>query len=116
MKSKRPAIVVTLFPSAWAEPEKPDYLTGRASEVWDAKVEGYRKRGMSIAGCEDALAAYCMLQAQILSLQAQGEIVPAAFFGQLRIYASEFFDTPASRRVQAPPKAADNPFVRNARA
>lgn len=93
---------------------KPKWLKGRASKIWDEKVAIYRYRGQNIVGCESALAQYVSLEADLID-QYSKRLTPAmAQVNAYRIFANEFFDTPASQISKAGgEKKSQNPFASN---
>lgn len=98
------------------EPERPSWLKGRARKIWDDKVSKYLARGQSVRGCEDALAQYCALEADLIEQFWRKSLTPpTAMINAHRIYANEFFDTPASQHAPSGGKAPSNPFSRNGR-
>lgn len=86
----------------------PKWLNAAAKKVWKRKVAVYEKRGQSVVGCEDALAQYCALEAKLIALWKAGETPMAALVTQHRIWAAEFYDTPASQ-VRRVPKGDGTP-------
>jgi len=119
-------------------PVKPSRLTQEASQVWDDKVARFAARGLAVEGCEDTLAEYCELQAEILRRRANNikleadlnraatveekkraaemmqllyRPISVAMWATLKGYAPEFYETPASGKValQAGPNK-ENPF------
>lgn len=134
--------VVEAFPlqpgMAFQRPVKPGRLTHEASEIWDDKAARFERRGLSVAGCEDTLAEYCELQAEILrrrknNIELEADFARAqtveekkqaatlmellyrpisvAMWNTLRLYAAEFYETPAAGKVAiGNPKKAQNPF------
>src|SRR5690606_19325191 len=95
--------VVHLFPndpSAHRDPVRPKWLKGMARKIWDEKVARYAARGQRVAGCEDALAQYCALEAELIDMRRRKISPPIAMINAHRIYAGEFYDTPASQNVR----------------
>ena len=91
----------------------PEGMTAAAREIWDIKVARYRRRGQKIEGFEDGLRQYCELEAA-LNKGWRKKAVTMAMVNAHRIWAAEFFDTPAAQRVRASdPKP--NRFVNNGR-
>ena len=72
-----------------------------AIAIWHEKVERYRQRGQKIGGFEAALAQYCAIEAALIDMYRRKIETPAAKITQYRVFASEFYDTPASQRVPA---------------
>lgn len=96
------------------DPEKPKWLKGLAGKIWDSKVRTYLSRGQSVRGCEDALAQYCSLEAQLIGDFWRKKITPPmAMVNAHRIYACEFYETPASQHKPSGGNAKSNPFTRN---
>lgn len=96
------------------EPVRPAWLKGRARKIWDEKVERYLARGQSVKGCEDALAQYCSLEADLIDDYWRKKITPpVTMINAHRIYASEFFDTPSSQVKPSGGNSPSNPFSRN---
>jgi hypothetical protein len=94
----------------------PDWLNDRAKKIWDEKVTKYVKRGQSVSGCEDALAQYCALEADLIAKHYEKDITPpVAMVNAIRIWANEFFDTPASQLVKPGGKKTTNPFLKHGR-
>ena len=107
---------VELFNPLQGEPVKPDWLKGRASKIWDSRVEKYRARGMKVRGNEDVLAQYCALEADLIDQFWRKQITPPmAMVNAHRLYAHEFFDTPASQHVTLKGGLKDNPFTEHKR-
>jgi hypothetical protein len=108
--------VVTLYPDHACRPDPeevpaPEGMTAAAREIWDTKVARYRQRGQKIEGFEDGLRQYCELEAALNSAWKE-KAINMAMVNAHRIWAAEFFDTPASQRVRASdPKP--NRFVSN---
>lgn len=100
----------SLFESEEGEPVRPQWLKGRARKIWVEKVERYSVRGQNVKGFEDALAQYCALEAELINLYKKGITPPMAMVNAYRIWASEFFDTPASNLSKLGGKRKDNPF------
>jgi len=97
-------------------PERPKWLTGRARKIWEEKTAKYLSRGQSVKGCEDSLAQYCALEASLIDDYWRKKLTPPmAMVNGHRIFAGEFFDTPASQVKPSGNKAASNPFNRNGR-
>ena len=102
--------------SIFGEPVRPTWLTGLARKIWAKKVEIYKERGQNVVGCEDALAQYCRLEAEIIDFYKRKLTPPVAMINAHRVYAGEFFDTPASQHQAVGKKGGkDNPFNRNGR-
>jgi hypothetical protein len=80
----------------------PDWLGGRAKKIWSEKLEIYNKSGLNVSGSGHALAQYCALEASIIGFYERNEAPSMAMINAHRIWASEFFDTPASGHVAKP--------------
>lgn len=94
--------VTVLFPDHASRPDPeaidpPKWLNAAAKRIWAAKVERYRQRSQKVGGFEDALAQYCALEAEIIANRRKGFPVPMAAINAHRIWAAEFYDTPASQ-------------------
>jgi hypothetical protein len=64
-------------------------------EIWNSQIAKYRDRGQPTAGYDRALYQMCLLEATILAKYENGLEVPQAMTNGLRVYYSEFHDTPA---------------------
>ena len=96
------------------DPERPKWLTGRARKIWDARVETYLARGQSVKGCEESLAQYASLEADLIDQYWRKKITPpTTMINSHRLYAHEFFDTPASQIKPSGGNTPTNPFNRN---
>ena len=100
----------------------PEWLCGstsqhmdRAKKIWTEKVSKYTKRGQSVSGCEDALAQYCALEANLIWHYESDILPPMPMVNAYRIWANEFFDTPASQLVKPAGSKPTNPFLKHAR-
>jgi len=76
--------------------QKPKFAE-RVLAIWNSKIEIYRARQQSVVGCEAALYQYCLLEAAINDGYERDGGVPTAMISQHRVYANEFYDTPASQ-------------------
>lgn len=111
--------IVSLFAddASGPEPEEipaPEGMTAAAREIWDTKVARYRQRGQKIEEFEDGLRQYCELEAA-LNKGWRNKAVTMAMVNAHRIWAAEFFDTPASQRVLASNRQSNNQFANNGR-
>jgi phage terminase small subunit len=113
--------VVALFAGTDERPDPeaidpPRWMTKEAKVIWQAKVQRYRQRGQKIDGFQDALAQYCSLEAELQKTYRK-ELTPTmAMVSAHRMWAAEFFDTPASQKVSpGGSQAKDNAFARNGR-
>lgn len=93
----------------------PEWVQGKALELWNEKVRIYERRGQSVVGCESALAQYCQVEADLIDRWQRGKDVPVALINSHRIYANEFYDTPASQHAAGAKKAGENRFAANGR-
>ncbi len=100
--------------SIHGEPVKPDWLSPEAAVIWDTKVEVYKRRGQAMVGLESTLAQYCALEAELIRYYEDDVTPLTAMISQHRVYAGEFFDTPASQLIK-PPKGKGNAFDNNGR-
>ena len=112
--------VVSIYPDHASRPDPavipaPAGMTPEAAAIWDRKVDRYRQRGQKIGGFEDSLRHYCELEAALNAAWPTGNLPSMAALNTYRIYAAEFFDTPAAQRVSANGKPTENPFTRNGR-
>jgi len=111
--------VVSLYPDHLSRPDRevipaPEGMTAAAREIWDIKVARYRQRGQKVEGFEDGLRQYCELEAA-LNKGWRKKAVTMAMVNAHRIWAAEFFDTPAAQRVRASNQAYNNQFANNGR-
>ena len=98
--------VETLFASHAERPDPdhipaPVWLNKKAKELWTEKTNRYRQRGQKIEGFESALAQFCALEADLINFYKKKITPPMAMVNALRVWAAEFYDTPASQRVPA---------------
>ncbi len=89
---------------------RPAWLSATAAEIWDRKVQVYESRGQHIHGCEDTLAQYCALEAKLVAAWRRGRQPATKTITAHRVYANEFFDTPASQEGHVRRPKAANPF------
>jgi hypothetical protein len=94
------------------QPTCPKWLEGEALEIWHEKLAVYARRGQSVVGCEATLAQYCALEAELVDAWRRKLDIPVAKITAHRIYANEFYDTPASQLVTAK-RDNGNRFARN---
>jgi hypothetical protein len=90
---------------------KPKWLKGRASKIWDEKIDKYSERGLNVLGMEDALAQYCALEADLIDQWTRKLTPPTAQVNAHRIWAAEFHDTPASNLTRGKDSGKGNPFA-----
>lgn len=103
-----------VVPTLEGEPVRPAWLKGGALKVWNERIEIYRQRGQSVRGLEGTLAQYCATEARLIDLWRRRVDIPVTLINQHRIYANDFYDTPASQQQSAVrAKGDDNPFARN---
>lgn len=91
----------------------PTWVKGQALRVWRDKTEIYRRRGQSVTGCEGALAQYCAVEADLIDRWKRRVEVPVALINAHRIYANEFYDTPASQQAAGQKTPGGNRFSGN---
>ena len=113
VRSRVPAVAPLPMPEGGPAP--PSWLKGPALKVWHEKVATYRLRNQSIRGCEGALAQYCALEADLVDRRKRRIDIPVALLNAYRIYANEFYDTPASQQVSRPKASGGNRFAGNGR-
>ncbi len=102
-----------LLPDDYADlkDEKPR-LAKKVLRTWNRKLEIYAQRSQSVVGFEGVLYQYCLLEVSINEMYNMGAPVSTAMVSQYRVYATEFYDTPASQVISGPgPKG--NPFANN---
>lgn len=112
--------VVSLYPDHASRPDPaemppPKGMSKDGRKIWTSKVERYRQRGQKVQGFEDALRQYCELEAALNQHWSKGLTPTMAMVNGHRLYAAEFFDTPAAQKVPAHGKPTENPFARNGR-
>ena len=90
----------------------PAWVKGRARKLFVERCNVYARRRQVIAGCEESLAHYCCLMASVEDRRRKGVDVTASEMGQLRTWAHEFYDTPASQVAKGPAPDKDNPFAK----
>jgi hypothetical protein len=93
----------------------PKGMSKEGRKIWAAKVERYRQRGQKVQGFEDGLRQYCELEAELNRCWSKGLTPTMAMVNGHRLYCAEFYDTPASQKVTANGKPAQNAFARNGR-
>ena len=90
----------------------PDWLSEIAKEIWVEKLEIYNNSQVDVSNHGPALAQYCALEAEIImqykarntwaptgdELEPKGPSV--SMISAHRIWAAEFFDTPASGHLK----------------
>lgn len=112
--------VEVLFADHTSRPDPEDLppaagMTPAAKKLWAAKVDRYRQRGQKVQGFEDGLRQYCELEAALNASWKRGGPTMAMVSAH-RLWAAEFFDTPAAQKV-SPGGAGQsrNAFSRNGR-
>ena len=110
--------VVSLYPDHASRPDPdemppPKGMSKEAKKIWIVKVDRYRQRGQKVQGFEDALRQYCELEAGLNGSWSKGITPTMAMVNGHRLYAAEFFDTPAAQKVSSHGKPVENPFARN---
>lgn len=78
----------------------PAWLSDLAKELWTEKVTIYDRSGLNVSDNGHALAQYCALEADLIGIYKKKEIPPMAMISAHRIWAAEFFDTPASGHLK----------------
>lgn len=92
----------------------PSWLTAAAKKIWKEKTNRYQQRGQKIDGFQDALAQYCSLESELIDLRRKRIIPPMAMVSAHRMWAAEFYDTPASHKVPTGgSKPVGNKFSKN---
>lgn len=97
--------VAVLYPDHAARPdpdaiEPPKGMTPAGRAIWKEKVGRYRQRSQKVGGFEDALRQYCEIEAALNKAWKIGTAT-MAMVNAHRLWAAEFFDTPASMKVPA---------------
>lgn len=106
---------VPAFKELDGEPVRPKWLKGPAKKIWHEKIARYKERGQNVVGFEGALAQYCALEAEIAKLFMKGMTPATSMINTHRIYAGDFFDTPASQVSKLKLKKSDNPWSKHVR-
>jgi hypothetical protein len=106
---------VAAFNPMNGEPAKPKKMTRMGSKIWDERVAKYKARGMSVVGMEESLEEYCELKAELKDARQKRIPITVAKQNAYRVWANEFFDTPASQQVSLKQGLKDNPFQKNGR-
>ena len=89
----------------------PDWLGDLAKELWVEKIENYNKGGIDVSNSGHSLAQYCALEADIITIYKGGESPSVSMISAHRIWAAEFFDTPASGYLKTKSsKKKDDPW------
>lgn len=70
-------------------------------EIWNSQVAKYRDRNQSTAGYSRALYQMCMAEAELHEKSWNGQAIDTAARNSLRLWYSEFHDTPASNLIPA---------------
>ena len=78
----------------------PDWLGELAKELWVEKLDIYNASGIDVSNHGPALAQYCALEADIITIYKGGESPSVSMISAHRIWAAEFFDTPASGHLK----------------
>ena len=83
--------------------ERPDWFRKGSIEhkLWDKKVDLFAKRGLDISDCSGSLAQYVALEAELIKMRKKGIDVPTSKINTFRLFASDFYDTPASQQLKA---------------
>lgn len=112
--------IVALYPDHASRPDPvdlppPQGMSAAAKRVWATKVERYRQRGQKVQGFEDSLRQYCELEVRLNKMFKGDAPVNVSMVNTYRMFAAEFYDTPASQKVSSHGKPVENPFARNGR-
>jgi hypothetical protein len=106
--------VVAELPGTLGDP--PAWLSPSARQLWADHAATYERRGQSVVGCEAALAQYVALEDQLIATRRKRRPVSAGIMTAFRMFASEFFDTPASQVGRGKTATPSNRFTHNAAA
>ncbi len=109
--------VVSLYPDHASRPDPaeippPDGMTKTGADIWRTKVDRYKQRGQKVGGFEEALRAYCELEARLVEAWAERDGPTMAMVAAHRMWAGEFYDTPASQKVSIGSTKSENPFAK----
>jgi len=112
--------IIALYPDHASRPDPAEFpppkgMSKDGKKIWIAKVDRYRQRGQKLQGFEDSLRQYCEVEAELNRCWSKGNVPTMAMVNGHRLYASEFFDTPAAQKVSSHGKPVENPFSRNGR-
>ena len=89
----------------------PDWLNDLAKEIWAEKLAIYNGSEVDVSNHGPALAQYCALEADIIKIYKDFESPSVSMISAHRIWAAEFFDTPASGHLKAKSKkGGDDPW------
>jgi phage terminase small subunit len=83
----------------------PDWLSKEAQKIWDDKVSIYNRAGLNMGDHGHALAQYCALEDALIKIYKEGKVPPMAMVSAHRIWAAEFYDTPAATGVKSEKKS-----------
>ena len=86
----------------------PEWLSGLAKKLWAEKIEVYNNSGIDVSNSGHSLAQYCALEADIIAIYKNGESPSVSMISAHRIWASEFFDTPASGYLKTKAKKKED--------
>ena len=86
----------------------PDWLGDLAKEIWADKLSGYNDSALDVSNHGHALAQYCALEADIIKIYKNGESPSVSMISAHRIWAAEFFDTPASGYLKTKSKQKED--------
>jgi hypothetical protein len=90
-------------------------MTAAAKRIWVTKVDRFKQRGQKVQGFEDSLRQYCELEAALNKAFKKGD-ANMAMVNSHRLWAGEFFDTPAAQKVPVYGKQKEgNAFGNNGR-
>ena len=86
----------------------PDWLGELAKEIWVEKIAIYNASEIDVSNSGHALAHYCALEADIITAYKAGDSPSVSQISAHRIWASEFFDTPASGYLKTKSKKQED--------
>jgi hypothetical protein len=80
-------------------------MSPAARRIWTAKAQRYQARGMRVADFTDTLRAFCELEAALNAAWKSKAGPTMAMVTAHRLFAHEFFETPALGHVGCRPRA-----------
>ena len=92
------------------QPVMPEFLEGRAAELWHQRLAAYAARRIAVRGSERVLAHLCCLDAALEATWQRGETPTAAMVTAFRTLASLFYEPPASQYGATEATAAPSPY------
>ncbi len=109
--------IVSLYPDHASRPDPaeipaPQGMTPEGAAIWKTKVDRYKQRGQKVGGFEEALRNYCELEARLLAAWNDGDGPSMAMVATYRMWAGEFYDTPASQKINIGSTKSENPFAK----